>query len=299
MRTAADLMTPNPKMVGSGESLQDVIKLFLDQGITSSPVINPVGEILGALTELGLVKAYMLHKLKLQKNDRVGHHIDLLDPISYVDIDTPVSETLRAMLASSTHRLLVKSGKKIVGIISPKDLMRGMLGEANPMQNLREKLKETETQLRESLSTVKNLKENLKVYQRVFHETPYMMHAVDRNGKILMANKREHDALGYNNGELVGKTIFDIYSPAMHKEAQQGLEKIIETGRQNITYTSMIKKDGSTIRCDIISSAIVDSQGKFVSTISALRPIDAEELLRSLHGILSESEGPLSRYANK
>lgn len=299
MRTAADLMTPNPKMVGSGESLQDVIKLFLDQGITSSPVINPMGEILGALTELGLVKAYMLHKLKLHKNDRVGHHIDLLEPISYINVDTPVSEALRAMLASPTRRLLVKNEKKVVGIISPKDLMRGMLGEANPMQNIRQKLKETETLLKESLFAVKNLKENLKVYQRVFHETPYMMHAVDRDGKILMANKREHDALGYPEGSLVGKTIFDIYSPAMHKEAKKGLEQVIESGHHHITYTSLVKKDGSSIRCDIVSSAIVDNEGKFISTISALRPLDADEMLRSLHGVLSDSEGPLSRYVNK
>ncbi len=299
MRTAADLMTPEPKMVGSGESLQDVIKLFLEHGITSSPVINPVGEILGVLTELSLVKAYMLHKLKLVKNDRVGHHIDLLEPVSYISTDTPIPEVLRTMLSSPTHRLLVKNGEKIAGILSPKDLMRGMLGEANPMQNLRQKLKETETQLRDSLSAVKNLKENLKVYQRVFHETPYMMHAVDRDGKILMANKREHEILGYDNGALVGKTIFDVYSPPMHREAKKGLENVIETGHQNITYTSLMKKDGSTIRCDVVSSAIVDSEGKFISTISALRPIDAEELLRSLHGVLSESEGPLSRYVNK
>ena len=300
MRTAADLMTPNPKMVGSGESLQDVIKLFLEQGITSSPVINPMGEILGTLTELALVKAYMLHKLKLQKNDRVGHHIDLLEPISYITVDTPIPEALRAMLGSPTNRLLVKNeNKKIVGIVSPKDLMRGMLGEANPMQNLRQKLKETETQLKESLFAVKNLKENLKVYQRVFHETPYLMHAVDRDGKILIANKREHETLGYKDGALIGKTIFDIYPPSMHKEAQAGLEKVIETGHHNMTYTSLLKMDGSTIRCDIVSSAILDNDGNFVSTISALRPLDAEELLRSLHGVLGESEGPLSRYVNK
>ncbi|OQW52377.1 MAG: hypothetical protein A4S09_08450 [Proteobacteria bacterium SG_bin7] len=288
-------MTPNPKMVGSGEGLQDVIKLFLEQGITSSPVINPVGEILGALTELGLVKAYMLHKLKLMKNDRVGHHIDLLEPISYIDINTPVADALRAMLASPTHRLLVRDEKnKVVGIISPKDLMRGMLGEANPMQNIRQKLKETENMLRESLSILKNLKENLKVYRTVFHETPYMMHAVDRDGKILMANKREHETLGYPDGALIGKTIFDIYSPSMHDEARKGLEQVIKTGHQNVIYTSLVKKDGSTIRCDIVSSAIVDNNGNFVSTISALRPVDSEELLRSLHGIVSDS-----RYVNK
>ena len=68
MRTALDLMTPNLKTVASGDTLEDIIKLFLEQGITSSPVKNPLGETLGVFTELSLLKAFMLHKAKFGKS---------------------------------------------------------------------------------------------------------------------------------------------------------------------------------------------------------------------------------------
>ena len=298
MRTAAELMTPNPKMVGSGESLQDVIRLFLDQGITSTPVINPLGEILGVLSELCLVKAYMLHKAKFSKSDKVGHHIELLDPVSYVNSWAPLVEVLREMIAAPTHRLLVRDGKsRVIGIISPKDLMRAMLGETHPAQNLRQKLAETEVQLKSSNEKVLDLEKRLEMYQQAFHETPYMMHAVDGQGIILMANKREHDALGYRDGELVGKSIFDLYAEPMHGEAERGLKRLMETGHQPVTYTTMVRKDGTLLRCDIASSVLHNEKGEFQSTITVLRPVDSDELLRILNGVVDDKNGPLSRYA--
>ena len=113
-----------------------------------------------------------------------------------------------------------------------------------------------------------------------------------------MANKREHEALGYENGELVGKTIFDIYGQQMHTLAREGLKKIMERGSHPVTFTVLFKKDGTMIRCDIASSAIYDDDGKFVSSISALRQVDNEELLKNLAGIVDDKDGPLSKYVS-
>lgn len=299
VRTAADLMTPNPKMIGSGENLNEVIGLFLSQGITSSPVINPLGEILGVLSELSLAKAYMLHKAKFSKSDKVGHHIELLDPVSYVSLSAPLIDVLKEMISSPTHRLLVRDPKdKVVGIISPKDLMRAMIGESNPGQTLRQKLVNAEVQLKDSLKRLESVEKGFEVYRTAFNETPYLMHAVNSTGIIVMANKREHEALGYKDGELLGKSIYDLYAEPMHGEAERGLRRVIETGHQNVTYTTLVRKDGSLLRCDIASSAIHDQNGNFLSTITVLRPVDSEEFLRILNGIVSDKNGPLARYAN-
>jgi PAS domain S-box-containing protein len=297
MRTAADLMTPNPKMIASGASLTEVIVLFLELGITSSPVVNPLGEILGVLSELSLVKAYMIHKARLPKNDKVGHHVDLLEPVAYVGLHAPIIDVLKEMIGAPTHRLLVRGDKeKIVGIISPKDLMRAMIGQVNPAQNLKDKLLETEAQLKTSLEKLQEVERHLEVYQSVFHEVPYMMHAVNAEGTILMANKREHDVLGYDDGELIGKSIYDVYAKSMHHEAIQGLKKVMESGHHHMTYTTLLSKKGANIRCDIASSAIRGSNGQFLSTISVLRPVDSEEMLRILNGIVNDQNGPLAKY---
>jgi hypothetical protein len=52
------------------------------------------------------------------------------------------------------------------------------------------------------------------------------------------------------------------------------------------------------LRCDIASSAIYNSEGSFISTISVLRPMDPEEMLRTLNGIVNDSNGPLSKYVS-
>ena len=165
-------------------------------------------------------------------------------------------------------------------------------------QDIRQKLQDTESELKKNILKLSTLEKSLDVYQQAFYETPYMMHAVDSDGKILMANKREHDVLGYKEGELVGKNIFDIYSPPMHGNASRGLKIVIEKGHHHLTYTSMLRKDGSTLRCDIASSSLLNDKGDFLSTITVLRPIDPEELLRSLNGVVDEKNGPMSRYSS-
>lgn len=297
MRTAQEIMTPKPKMVLGSDKLEDVMKLFLEQGITSSPVLSSNQTPLGILSELNLTKAYMLHRSKVQGSDKVAHHMDLLDPIVSVPEDAPISEVLKEMVSAPTHRILVKNrADQIVGIISPKDLMRAMIGQNNPAQNLKEKLKETETRLKLALLKVTQVEKHLDVYSQAFHETPYMMHAVNDKGIILMANKRSHDVLGYKNGELIGKSIFDLYTKPMHPEAVEGLKKVMATGSHHLTYTSLQKKDGSHVRCDIATSALFDEHKKFMSTISVLRPIDSDEMLRILNGIVDDKNGPLAKY---
>lgn len=298
MKKASDLMTPNPKMVGSEEPLQEVISLFLSQGITCSPVVTPAGKVLGVLSELALVKAYMLHKAKFTRADKVGHHQELIEPISYVDASAPLVVVLKEMISAPTHRLLVRDQKeKIVGVISPKDLMKAMLGGAAPQKNMKQKLLDTEEQLKESIQKLESLSKRLEVYQQAFHETPYMMHAVDSEGKIIMANKMEHEALGYQDGELIGKSILDIYSSEHHKEALMGLRRVMVTGHHHVTYSTLVKKNGGLLRCDLASSSLSDKDGKFLSTITVLRPVDEDEIMRILTGVVSE-EGPLAEYAN-
>jgi PAS domain S-box-containing protein len=300
MKKASDFMTPNPKMIGSGEPLLEVIRLFLEEGITSCPIVNPLGEILGVLTELSLVKAYMLHQARFKKEDRVGHHIDLLDPIHYVSTEAPIIEILTAMIMTPTHRLLVQNRHaKIVGIISPKDLMRATIGVENPAQSMKQRLKEAEALLKTSLKEKATLEQSQEVYQKAFHETPYMMHAVSEDGTIMMANKREHEILGYKDGELIGMSIYDLYAKNMHQQAKEGLRAVIEKGHHNMTYTTLLTKTNASVRCDISSSAIYDHNGKFLSTISVLRPIDADAMLRILNGIVDAKDGPLAKYLTK
>src|SRR5690606_3694041 len=116
--------------------------------------------------------------------------------------------------------------------------------------------------------------------RKTFIDSPYMMHSVDAEGKILMANAKIHHTLGYGLNELVGQPLSILYPKSELHEAWSGLEQIKNTGHHHMTYSTMQRKNGEKIRIDISSSALKNTSGEFVGTISISREVDAEELLR-------------------
>lgn len=289
MRQAKDLMTHNPKYIQSGEELRDAVTFFLQNDVRFAPVITPLNEIIGLLSEFSLVKASLRQYLDPEKHEKIIHHKDILEEVHYVDEDDSLDTVIKTLIKSPTHRVLVLNKQsKLVGIISPKDILRFISGERKKTIDLRTELETTKKQAEKLAMQLTSLKENLSKYQGLYNETPYMMHSVDSNGTIILANKKIHTLLGYKEGELIGKNLTDLYPKNMQHEALQGLKKIIEEGFHHKTYTSFLTKDGNKIRVDIASSSLKDKNGKFMGTISISREIDSEHLLRALHGVVSK-----------
>ena len=65
-----------------------------------------------------------------------------------------------------------------------------------------------------------------------------------------MANEMLHAVLGYEYGELIGKTIFDIYPKHSHKKAEAGIKQIFEKGYHKIVTASMIDKNKEEIEVE-------------------------------------------------
>ncbi len=176
----------------------------------------------------------------------------------------------------------------MVGIISPKDLLWMVSGQQKNSLNLKvelEKAKQEATSLSSKLSDIENL---LKMYRNVFEDSPYMMHSVNSDGRVIMANRRLHNILGYEDNEMIGKSLSDLYPKTVMHEAIGGLETIKKNGFHHVTYTTMLRKSGEKIRIDIASSALRSPKGDFIGTISISRLVDSEDLLRALHGIVTE-----------
>jgi PAS domain S-box-containing protein len=285
-KTAKDLMTEKPMHVQSGASIMEATDFFLEKEVTSAPVINPLGELLGVLTDLGLVKSFLLQHASISKHDKIAHHLEVLEKAEFVSEETAVLDVVKAMIKAKAHRVLVVNDKgKLTGIVSPTDILLFLKGQQKKSHSLKEQLKDSEEHVEKLKGEVSDLRDNLDRYQGLFSETPYMMHSIDENAKIIMANKKIHQVLGFEPGELVGKTLFDIYPKTVQHEALAGLKKIQKEGFHHLTYTSMKKKSGELVRVDIVSSSLHDHYGKFLSTISVAREIDSEALLRALHGV--------------
>ncbi|MCB0366317.1 MAG: CBS domain-containing protein [Bdellovibrionaceae bacterium] len=291
MKTAKDLMTKDVFTIDAAEELADVVKDFVEHGVSTVPVLDHMGDVLGLMSEMSLVSAFIRQNLGDEKHRRVGHHSEqLADPVFVVE-ETPVAEVVKQLIHSPVHRVLVKNkAEKLCGIISPKDLLSFLAGEGDRMKDLRDQLDEANEKLLEMMSELEDVKSVLGQYQKLYENTPIMMHSVDQAGKIIMANKFIHNVLGYDEGEMLGKTLDDLYVKSCLHEARQGLKWIMDKGYHHNTYTSMVGKDGKKVRVDIASSALRSPKGEFIGTISVSRVIDSDNLLRALHGLLNRDK---------
>jgi CBS domain-containing protein len=128
MATAKDIMTVDPIVLEASASITDVVDLFMKNKISTAPVQSTTGDIPKQLTELALVRAMVLHQLQPEKYSKLAHCMDLMSEGSFVAPNDSITTVIKAMIKAPTQRVLVKSeGRKILGIISPKDMMRVLL----------------------------------------------------------------------------------------------------------------------------------------------------------------------------
>lgn len=299
MKTAKDIMTPNPKFIGSGEDLKTATQLFFDNNIHYAPVVTPTKEVLGLFSEMGLVKAALKQYLEPEQYDKVYHHKDLFNQAVFVPETATLDDVVKAITKADSNRVLVQNKQGLlVGIIAPKDILALVSGQTRQSLSLKSELEKTRTEASTLNNKLETLEETLKRYRNIFEDSPYMMHSVNAEGRIILANKQIHQRLGYEQGELIGKSLADIYPKTVLHEAMQGLEQIKEKGVHHLTYTTMVRKNGEKIRIDIASSSLRNSKGEFLGTISISREVDAEELLRALHGIMGD-KFPLRAIGNE
>lgn len=280
-------MTPNPKVILSSEELSNCLTIFSDAGIHYSPVVSTSGEILGMMSELVLVKASLRHFLDQDRHERVYDHRDLLEPASIVNLHDTFEDVVKVLIKAPTHRVLVTDSiNRLVGIIAPRDLLQLLNGEGKQHRNLKKELEQARSQAQQMAQALSSMEEMLARYQMTISNAPQMIHGVDKSGKIVLANRKLHQNLGYNDGELIGLPVTNLYPKSIHHEVVGGLQKMIDEGKPFTTYSTMSKKSGEKIRVDLASSALADKYGNFLHTITICREIDSEALLRVLHGVV-------------
>lgn len=144
MSFAKNIMTRDPITLDSSVPISDAVKLFAEKKISSVPVFSTTGDGVGLLTEFVLLRALVMSQLQPAKFSKIAHCLDILEPVQFVTPDDTISAVLSTMMKSPHRRVLVRSGgRKIHGIISPKDLLRSLSAgseEAKSIQAAVEKL---------------------------------------------------------------------------------------------------------------------------------------------------------------
>lgn len=144
---AADIMSTDVICVTKNTDLRDLGKLFLDKGITGAPVIDKDGDICGVISQTDLLFYQLTRDDELvapsdfYQTARVeGHGIakgfqiedvntatveEVMTPVVHAVLaNTPVSSIAKLMTRRHIHRVIVRRGMKVAGIISALDVLR-------------------------------------------------------------------------------------------------------------------------------------------------------------------------------
>lgn len=267
-------------------SLSEAARFYTSHKLTTVPVLNKSGEILGVLTDFQLLR-FLLRARGEQSELQLSKFQDELDPVVTIAEDESIVNAFRLMIQSPNHRIYAVSSGKLTGALSPKDLLLYMAGvkEKETSQVIDDIVQK---QIESILLELHETRRMLSDYQQMFHDAPYLMHSVDMAGNIIAANRMLHFVLGYEDGELVGKSMKLLYPPENHKKALKGLDTVKALGFHPLVNVVMVKKDGDVVRADIATTLKKDSKGKPQGTITVGRLSDSYRMLNYLQSTAQE-----------
>ena len=144
---ARDIMNTNVISVAADMDLRDLAKLLLKKGITGAPVVDGQGHLAGVISQTDLVyynltrgdelvfDSQFYHSAKVE-----GRHVpagfqfedfntgcvgDAMTPVVHsVTESATVAAVARLMTRKHIHRVIVRKGRMVAGIISALDVLR-------------------------------------------------------------------------------------------------------------------------------------------------------------------------------
>ena len=261
-------------------TLEDAAQFFASHKLTTAPVVTKSGEIIGVISDFTLLRVLLRSRQEAKRGVNLSDVREDLDPVVTVHEGDSIVAAFRLMIQSHNHRIYAIHNGKLTGALSPKDLLLYMAGIKDKNQQVIDSV--VQRQIESILKELHDARRMLSDYQQLFMDSPYLMHSLDMNGKIVMANRMIHFVLGYDDGELIGKTIRQLYPPENHKKALEGLETVRALGFHPLVNATMVKKDGDVIRVDMASTLKKDSKGNPEGTITVGRMSDSYRMLNYL-----------------
>jgi len=150
-------------------------------------------------------------------------------------------------------------------------------------------------EIRQRKAAEEALRESDARYRSLYHNTPAMLHSINRNGDIVSVSNYWSEMLGYGEQEVLGKKLTNFFTEESKKYAEQVVfPEFFKRGYCTDIPYQVIKKDGQVI--DILLSAIGerDEDGAIFRTLAV--SIDVTERNRAVEALRIAKE-ELSSYS--
>lgn len=266
MIQAKNVMNPSTPVLNFDTTVPEAIEFMRNSNSGFVAVRASQDRFHGVLTEGGLARIYLRYQTQPQKETLILYR-DLFDPVQLIHEDEVFPEVVRKLLTAAGHRVFVINRKsEVVGYITARHILPYFTAEARGRE-------EQKTDA---------LKSDLYMYESFFEKSPFMMHSVNRDGVIQMANEMLHSVLGHEFGELIGKTIFDLYPKEVHKQAEMGIKTIFAQGYHQVVKSRMLARDGRLLDVELLSRVLTNQFDEPIGTMTVARPLDMAVLLKAM-----------------
>jgi CBS domain-containing protein len=132
---ASDIMTRDVVTVGPDTTVRDAVRLLNEHHVTSLPVLNATGDVVGIVSELDLLRNRMPHDPRAHL---WSHDADRAEPgrlVRDVMTDTVVclsenadtADLAELLINNNVRAIPIISGADMVGIVSRRDVLRTLL----------------------------------------------------------------------------------------------------------------------------------------------------------------------------
>jgi len=148
---ARDIMNTDVIAVPAAMDLRDLARLFLERGITGAPVVDEEGDLAGVISQTDLIYYSLTRSDQLvldsdfyQTARMEGQHVprgfqiqdcntgivaDVMTPVVHsVTERASVDAVAQLMTRKHIHRVIVRKGQKVTGVISALDVLKAQRG---------------------------------------------------------------------------------------------------------------------------------------------------------------------------
>jgi PAS domain S-box-containing protein len=139
------------------------------------------------------------------------------------------------------------------------------------------------------------LRESERRYQDLYDNAPALYWSVElATGRILACNRTAAEVLGYGRDELVGRSVFELYTPECHAEVRAGMQRLRTRGEVRDEILAVRRRDGTTLDVSLQATAVRDAAGNVIASRSTWQDISArrraERALQLSRDRLAEAE---------
>ena len=142
------------------------------------------------------------------------------------------------------------------------------------------------------------LRESENKYHDLYDNAPDMYVSVDaKTAEIIECNQTLVNELGYTRKEIIGRPIFDMYTPDSAEFSRRKVfPEFVKTGKIEGEELQLQRKDGTTVDVYLKASAVRDPEGIILHSISSWRDISEKRKLEAQlqHAQKLESIGTLT-----